>query len=171
MELTMYERLNLINQYEILKHIDPHEEKHYEKLIKILVYGYKTCYSEITEWINEEIPDDECRLVLDILSLYRAVETYKRDNPDDHEVNNHDYSHFRGFDGNEETNFLSYTRFLLEDQDKFNEQIVYAKQTDNFNSHSHMLSKYRSMINFWNITGHKYELSKDTVLGILNAHD
>lgn len=169
MNLSKKDRVFLINQYEILKSLNHDSASHYEELIEILQNGYEIFYSEFEEWISDDMPSEKCRLVLDILTFYRSVEDYKRKNTDDKEIEGHLWSNFKGFDGNNESEYFLFTQFLIEKQKKFSEQLAYQKQTDNYNSHMPTLQKYQNMIQKWKELGEKYETSKDNIIEILNA--
>ena len=169
MNLSKKDRAFLINQYEILKALNPDSASHYEELIEILQTGYKIFYSEIDKYVEDDIPSEKGRLVLDILNFYRSVEDYKHNNPGDKEIEGHPWSNFKGFDGNYESEYFVFTQFLIEKQKKFSEQLAYQKQTDNYNSHAPMLQKYTNMIQKWKELGGKYEKSKDNIIEILNA--
>lgn len=167
--LSKIERLILANQYKILKILENTSE--YDEIIKILEEGYEIFYDEILGHIFDELPESEGQFVLDILSFYDiVVEPYKQKNPNDHEIINHPYSYFKGFDGNSETKYMAFVRFLIEDQKKFSFVAKYAKKTDNFNSHFPMLDKYRKMVELWESKyNKKYDLKREEILDILNA--
>lgn len=150
MNLSKTERLILINQYEILKQLDNENATDYENLIEILINGYTTFYYKFDVRISSEVPEEVQRFVFDILDVYRVIEHYKRENPQDDQINNHPWNHFQGFDGNEETEYFSFVRFLINDENRFAEQIPYREATDEFNHHFPTLDKYQAMINQWN---------------------
>ncbi len=167
MEISKKDRVLLINQYKILSAIKPDESDHYNELIDILENGYEIFYSMIDEWISDEMPSDEGRFVLDILDLYRAIEYFKRSTKSEAISKNH-FSVFAGFDGNNETQYMGFARFLIETQGKFSEQEQYFRQNDHLNSHMPMVSKYKKMLDtsknydIWNMT-------EDQALAILNS--
>lgn len=169
MELSDKDRVLLINQYEILSRLDPENEKHYRERIEVLQRGYKIFYSMIDEWIGEEMPEDASRFVLQILTFYRHIESYKKKNPEDREIIDHYYAVFLGFDGNEESNYFGFARFLIEAQGKFPEQKPYWQKTDGLNSHAPMVEKYERIIAKWTETGGGYEFGRERILSILNA--
>ena len=169
MDISVKERISLINQYEILKRLDSNNTKYYKELIEILYSGYSIFYNKIEENINDEMPEKDGKFVLDILSIYRIVEDYKEKNPNDTDIVEHAWSTFKGFDGNEEASYLGFTMFLFNIQGKFTEQLKYCDQTDDFNSHMPLLDKYRKMINTWQDFGKKYDISKDKIIQILDA--
>jgi uncharacterized protein YfbU (UPF0304 family) len=170
MELTKKDRIVLINQYEILKRLDPDNADHYGELCEILRNGYEYFYSMIDKGADADMPSKEGRLVVDILDFYRSVEDYKYRHPDDKELSEHPWGTFKGFDGNNETNYMAFARFLIERQSKFTEQMQYREQTDNFNSHSRTtLPKYRRIVAKWYEKGREYMTSKEVILEVLNG--
>lgn len=169
MKLSTKERLILINQYEILKNLEPKENKdRYDEIIAILTWGYKIFYDS-TFNIPEEMSEIESKLVLDILSFYRIVESYKDKNKKDKNIIGHRYGYFNGFDGNEEAQYLGFVHFLIHTQGKFTENKIYEKKNDNFNSHYPEKSKYQNMIKKWEELGKKWDLSKSEILLILDS--
>jgi uncharacterized protein YfbU (UPF0304 family) len=169
MELTKKDRVILINQYEILKRLDTDWSDRYDELIDILESGYEIFYHQVHERVSDDMSTDECKLVLDVLNIYRAIENYKNEHPDDNEISNHLYANFPGFDGNSETIYMAFTQFLIERQDKFAEQAKYKDKTGNFNSHSPMLDKYKAMITKWKSIGGKFKLLREDIITILNS--
>ncbi len=170
MELSKKERVFLINQYRILEKLYPEEASHYKELIHILEYGFQLFYSMIDEWILDDMLVSECEFVIDILNIYRAIEDLKRASSID-ELSNHHYSYFHGFDGNNESKYLGFARFLINEQGKFAEQQQYFKLNDDLNSHAPMVDKYERMISKWKELGESYKLSKSQALEILNAYN
>lgn len=145
MELLKKDRLLLINQYKILAALDKSEESHYLELIEILERGYSIFYSMIDEWVSEDMPEEEGRFVLEVLDLYRAIEDVKRSSKDIRIVS-HTHGVFPGFDGNNESEYLGFCRFIIEKQGKFQEQTQYLQKNDGMNSHMPMVEKYRRML-------------------------
>ncbi|NWK51822.1 YfbU family protein [Acinetobacter sp. SwsAc5] len=167
MKLDKKDRLILINQYKILAKLDANDAHYYNELIQILENGYEIFYSMLDQWIDNEMPEDESRFVLNILDLYRAIEDLKRRTKDEN-LSKHSYGIFNGFDGNNESEYLGFTRFLIEIQGKFQEQKQYYYQNDHLNSHCPMVSKYKRMLelseneNIW-------QMDIETALKILDA--
>lgn len=168
MEITKRDRLILINQYRILASLNKAEADHYEELISILENGYAIFYSQLDEWISEEMPEYEGRFVLEILDLYRAIEDVKRATKDSRLIA-HYYAFFRGFDGNNETAHMSFCRFLIEKQGKFQEQKQYLLVNDNLNSHMPMTAKYSRMLDEAKSLPNKWNMSADDALRVLDA--
>lgn len=168
MEITKRDRLILINQYRILASLNKAEADHYEELISILENGYSIFYSQLDEWISDDVPEEEGRFVLEVLDLYRAIEDAKRATKDSRLLAHH-YAYFRGFDGNNETDHMSFCRFLIEKQGKFQEQKQYLLRNDNLNSHMPMTEKYRRMLVEANNLPDKRRMSADDALRVLDA--
>ncbi len=140
------QRLALINQYKILAKLDENNRKQYEEYIEILESGYKVFYDSLTDWISDEMSEDNGNFVLDVLDLYSAVESYKQHKGELEGLQN---TIFRGFDGNREFKDMEFTRFLIFKQNKFTELKKYASETDNFNSHGIMRHIYEPIVKRW----------------------
>lgn len=153
MELTEKERLFLINQYEILKKLDPDEEEYYEKDQKILIQGLTKEYDSLVDGLHNETPIEVCNEVIDILQMYRSLyfSYLKLSDIEKAEIDEDDVK-FQGFDGNEEGSHHLYVEYIIEDDDRFTE----FKDVE-LNSHWNKLSKYREMIVRWR-KYHRYNL-------------
>lgn len=167
MELTKKERIFLINQYKTLSLLDHDNHDSYEEYIEILEHGYEILYHSLHDWVLDDMPENEGRLVMKILDLYRAIEKTKRES-NNQELEEHRNSFFKGFDGNNESEYLSFARFIIQKQNRFREQEEYFDRNDNMNSHVPMIPTYARMleqsedIDIWN-------MSAQEALSILNA--
>jgi uncharacterized protein YfbU (UPF0304 family) len=168
MDLTKKDRVFLINQYRILAALNENEADHYNELIEILQSGYKIFYSEIDQWVFDDMPEDEGKFVLNILNFYRAIEDLKRSCKSE-ALSSHYHSIFRGFDGNNETEYMGFARFLINDQGKFAEQQQYLMKNDSLNSHDPMIEKYQRILRKWEELGKNWKLSEEQALEILNS--
>lgn len=168
MEFTEFERIHLINQFEILKILNPGEKENYEGLIEILFNGYSILYTDIENCLPDDMPLEEGLFVLDILSLYRDIEGFKFHH-ESKTIMEHPHGNFSGFDGNKERNYYNLAKFLIEKQKRFGEQEQYRDKTDGFNSHRPMLPQYRIMVYRWERLGRKHDLSEAEILGIFNS--
>lgn len=146
MNMDKMQRLTLINQYKILAELDKDNKKQYEEFIEILSSGYSVFYDSLTEWISDEMNENDSDFVIDVLDLYCAVEVYEKHNG---KLENLESTKFRGFDGNQEFQEMIFTRFLILKQKKFSELYEYASTTDNFNSHGLMRPVYEPIIKRW----------------------
>jgi hypothetical protein len=115
-------RLILINQYEILKHLNTDLKEHYDKMIKILENGFNIEYDgKLFQFISDEISSDICEETINLLSMFSNIEdsmiSLKLSNE---QINSLSGLHFMGFDNQEEEEamYYSYSKFLTED-DRF----------------------------------------------------
>lgn len=166
MELTKFERLVLSNQFKILEGLYPEEKEYYEIHRKAIDEGYQLHYNDAFEVLSEdEMSKEDCREVLDILNMYRAITfSYKKLPDNDKSGIREESIKFRGFDLNdrEEAKRLMYTRYFIVDLDRF-EELRYGDKYRDFNSHRPMLNRYRKMLSRWNEMGKKYELTLEDI--------
>jgi uncharacterized protein YfbU (UPF0304 family) len=171
MTLTEFERMSLINQLSIRKALEKGNTRDIDELIEILREGYEVFYDEVSQYhgLDEPMPAELSKFVLDVLMLYRAIEFYKTEHPEDAEIQKMDHSHFAGFDGNNDGACLGFTRFLIETQGKFDEQRPHKERTDGFNSHWPVRETYERMLAKWNALGRPIPLEREQVVQILQA--
>ncbi len=157
MELTRKDRVILINQYRILKRLEPEAARHYDELIEILERGYSMCYTRIEAALEEsEIPEEVGQFVQDVFALYQAIEAYKAAHPDDQAVVSHPWASFRGFDSAAESDFLIFARFL-----------AHHTGTEGFDSHAPTLAKYRILVAIYQALGAPAELCATGIRSVL----
>lgn len=166
MRLSTTERLILINQLKILEKLYPEEADSYAVNRKALEEGYVLHYEWIFEWLFDEMSEDECREVIDILDMYSSLLFSYQKLLDKDGIEESDIE-FRGFDGNTETKQLSYATYFMHDLDRFNE-LHDNSPYPNYNSHCPMLGKYRLMIQVWKSKS-KNDLTKEDILEILGS--
>ena len=143
--MTKTERLILVNQLKILAHLEPENRDFYNESIEILENGYSVFYDSITNNIYDEMQEEKGNLVLNILDLYCAVECFKKNGGT---LKGLKHIEFMGFDGNYETDYMMFARFLIEKQHKFAE-IKEALGSCDFNSHSPMVQIYEKILERW----------------------
>ncbi|QTH71664.1 YfbU family protein [Pseudoalteromonas xiamenensis] len=153
-KITDIERLNLINQFLILEKLYPEEADYYEKNRIALEQGYKAHYRTIFEHLWEEMPEEKTREVLDILEMHRAITWSLTDLSKDNKKKSNYV--FRGFDGNEESEQLSYCHYFIVNLERYQE-LVENKEYPDFNSHCEMLPKYRRMLKVWKELKEEYD--------------
>jgi uncharacterized protein len=74
MKLTKIERLLLVNQLLILEKLYPESAKAYKQERTALREGYELHYKDLFHLIEDEtLSEDQCREVLDVLEMYRAI--------------------------------------------------------------------------------------------------
>ncbi|GAB2879178.1 YfbU family protein [Pseudoduganella ginsengisoli] len=168
MELSKKDRIFLINQYKILSQLEKENSSHYLELIEILEYGYQGFYHKIGDWISDEMPEEDSRFVISILDLYRSIENIKRSTKDE-KLLSHPMATFPGFDGNNESEYLGFCRFLIDTQGKFQEQEQYLSKNDGMNSHTPMYEKYQRMIAAAEKINSFHKLTLNDIFSILDA--
>lgn len=156
-----YERLSLLNQYRILEKVDP--EGGWGSFATILQYGYEGEYRQLTEWLHSPMSAEKCEFVINALAVFDALQRPWWNNfdqvPDD--------CKFSGFDGNIEGEYLSYFRFLREQENKF-VNLVLTNNAD-LNSHFPTAAGYSRMITKWTEFDRTHELSAQQRAEILQA--
>lgn len=168
MELDKKDRLILSNQLKILEKLYPEESDYYARHRKALEEGYALHYNWLFENIYDEMSAEECKEVLDILDMYRAITFSYQKLEDKGELKSHYYLKFSGFDGNNETKQMAYAQYFMIDLDRYKE-LRYDQPSPDLNSHMQMMPKYRNMLSKWKNCKDKHPLSKDDIELILNA--
>lgn len=167
MELTKKERLAFIYQLRILEALYPDEATDFAHKRTALEDGYALHYEWLTETLNDDMSAEECREVLDILDMYRAITFGLEKLVEGDVLREHRLTKFLGFDGNNEGQHMAYVRYLIMDLDRF-EELKHGK-LPSFNSHMPMLGTYRAMLARWEPIANKFELSRDQLAAVLGA--
>lgn len=181
--LSMKERLIFANQYEIMSRLteDEYEKKQFENLRDIFVSGYSRYYSLATEHFSEEVSDEECKFVIDVLSLYRDLYyTRKRNKEVQNSIEEKEVL-FKGFDLNDEieVKYFSFYKFLVEQLGRFEEikELMNSGEIEDYNSHgfgpsmqklANMVSKRNEIRNEAGFFRHD-ELTVEEIKEILNS--
>jgi uncharacterized protein len=110
MTLTETERLVLVNQFRILEKLDATEADHHNRMAEILERGFTREYSLLADGFSKELSAATCEEVCDILDMHRALHHSYTDLEDKSGIDAADIA-FDGFDGNNETEYLSYASF------------------------------------------------------------
>ncbi|EMF0084014.1 YfbU family protein [Enterococcus hirae] len=147
--MDKFQRLSLINQFELLAKFDDQNRSYYERKIEILREGYEYHYNdEIWNELSDPLPEKDSRFVLDVLSMYRDINFSKSElNLTDNQITKSHVTYFRGFDYNDpkEIKLAYYAKFFIEKLDRFPE-LVEDKEFDGFNSHQPMISTYNNYL-------------------------
>ena len=139
--LTPVERLQLTNQFLILEKLDPTNAEQYAKNRTILEDGYTLLYSELFQGIGDEMSVADCRYVYDVLDMYRALRHSYEELTDKEGLTLNDVR-FHGFDGNNETNYYVFIRFLQEEGRRWTETL----KDCGLNTHSETNERYAVML-------------------------
>lgn len=147
-ELTERDRLIIANQLKVLEKLYPDEAKDYSLHRKAIEDGYKLHYSWLTDRLYDEMSEEDCKEVLDILEMYRAI-TFSYQRAKDKEGLDESEIKFHGFDGNEECKQFGYAMYFIIDLGRYDELRGKAEYPD-LNSHGFItLSQYRKMLKIW----------------------
>lgn len=168
MKLSREQRWMLANQYLILEKLYPEDAEHYARVREVLEEGFELNYDWIIPHIAERtMAPEECKEILDILDMFSALERSYDRLGDKGDIDEYAVR-FQGFDGNRETEQLSYASFLIEKEGKWPELAAHG---DHLNSHAPLLGSYRRMLQVWQgiPMEQQYELSADDIRRILAA--
>lgn len=159
--LSKLERLKLANQYKILHDLnrDSDMAEHYGYLEEIFRRGYIHLYWEAFDNIIDEMPESASREVLQILEMHSAMLFSLGTKPDPEYL---ERVKFRGFDANNEADYLAFARFYCNEGERYRELKI-------FNSHYPTLDRYANMLREWKRLGGQHQLSKDEIEKILVA--
>jgi uncharacterized protein len=168
MKLSRVERWKLSNQYRILELLDEENAQHHRHAQQALNSGYELFYGWLCEHVyddGEGLPEKECRYVLDVMTMYEAMQRTYDELPDKSGIEPH-FVLFRGFDGNNEGSYMGFAKFFCERQDAFRHL---RRGSDGFNSHMPTRDLYHRMLAAWNESPDKHQLIKDDLIRINQA--
>jgi len=160
----------LVNQFKILEALYPKEAQEYYVQRKALEKGYALQYDFISEHLYDELSKEECKEVLEILNLYRALNfSYNQIPKGDEEIAvDGARIEFPGFDGNNEGSRMSYTQYFIHDLGRFQE-LTEGREFEDFNSHSQKLGFYRKQVAKWHEFDRSFSLSAEQLNQIINV--
>lgn len=146
---TLFERLMLTNQYEILKSlaVTAIEKARVEDKLTALESGYDQDFLELADVFPAPLSDVVYKEVRQILQMFRALANNDTGLPS---------AHFVGFDGNDETEHFAYSIYLLNERRLWGE----SRRKD-YNTHSPTLHYYRRMLEVWKKLDNDFELTPE----------
>lgn len=162
-QLTLTERLILLNQYRILQKLDP-DDKTWAELEKVLSSGYAGEYGRMLDGIDpHEMSSEQCAWVRHVLDMFRALHVPElKLNKDD--------IRFPGFDGNEEGEQYSYMLHLRETR-RWPESLHPDDPSYNLNTHTPVSDVYNEMLEIWDAQPEPFTLNPEVakqLVGILD---
>jgi uncharacterized protein YfbU (UPF0304 family) len=172
MKLSKIERLMLVNQCLILEKLYPENAVYYARHRTAFAEGYALHYHWALENIQDELSEEQCKEVVEILRMYRAITFSSKLNATER-ITKHRWFRFKGFDINDEleSKLYGYVEYFVTELNRFGE-LKYEGHSD-FNSRELTLTKYRKMLNVWRNSETKsetkYELTEDEIIKILDA--
>ncbi|MET3134478.1 uncharacterized protein YfbU (UPF0304 family) [Oxalobacteraceae bacterium GrIS 1.11] len=162
LDLTDKERLMLANQYEILAKLG--NDEHSALIAETLRDGHKWLYHQLLQDILPNLPDEKADFVLEILGIYRDMKKsydllFDKGGIEEQDVR------FPGFDGNNETDLLFFTKRLIK-----HHKFVETLGEHGIDSHGRKVEIYDRMIRCWHSLGAPtYPYSKENIQKILAA--
>ena len=171
MDLNLKDRLLIYNQARILEALYPDEAHNYKSVQTIMMDGYKYLYDDMVEFFTkpgEELSFEISKLLINFLSMFRAIHHSLLNIPNKDGLDI-DVLSFQGFDGNDETQYMSFVQFFcteFEERGRFNEL---WEKTHEFNSHASMFDRYQAMHDEWKKSRDQQQLSKEDLIRIQNA--
>lgn len=151
--LSTMERRQLAFQHELIAHVsdDPAEKEYALQRSRVLRRGYTLEYGAEFDDIEPELSRADCRLVYDILDMFRMLEvSLERLEPAARDELGEGASmalSFGGFDFNNarEAHMADYVDYLVS-AERWAEQRDFLRRTGGGNSHSPMLPRYERML-------------------------
>jgi uncharacterized protein len=167
MNLTRLEHFTLANQFKILAKLYPQEADFYVQHQKIMEDGYSYHYDDCMENISgDELSEEQCKEVLDILEMHSNLIISWGKLKDKAGITEEDVR-FRGFDGNNESHYMGYASFFLNDMNRYDELPHGAAK---LNSHMATLWRYSAMLQKWRELGKEnHSLTAEQIRSILDA--
>jgi uncharacterized protein YfbU (UPF0304 family) len=167
MDLSEKDRLIISNQLKILEKLYPEEADYYSTHRKAIEQGYKLHYNWLVEHFYDEMSQEECREVLDILEMYRAITFSYRRLTDKNGIDEKQIR-FKGFDGNNEGKQFGYALYFIVDLKRYDE-LRYGVEYPDFNSGTPMLDRYKKMLKLWEGYSKSFELTREQIVELLKA--
>ena len=164
--LSKPERLMLANQYLILEKLagkDKSEGEFYAARRRALEAGYTFEYGAAFQHLDPEMPPEDCEFVYDVLDMYRAFANANRELKKTERLRARDLQ-FQGFDGNNESRFYCYAQYVMKDLGKYAE-------SKPVNSHAPRAHVYRAMLERWQQSADKQQLTRADIDRILGAEE
>jgi len=143
--LDKKDRLILANQYRILVALDAEDRETYERWIEALEEGFESAYMSIFDHIDDGLPRERCKFVIDVLCMYDALQRSFKNLTDTTGIDPSDVV-FRGFDGNEEGAERSYAQYVRDREGRFDYLDV---DSDDLNAHMPSIDLYQRMLPAW----------------------
>ena len=167
MNLSKEQRLILINQYEILKHLNPNDTEYYDEYIATLKIGATYKYSMFEEIVEDEKSEEFQEFVWSVLDMFSYMKSAYRNLSDEYKQKiSLEKILYQGFDGNEEGSYYSYANYIFKDMGLYTD--IYKECKNCLNAHRNMVWRYSNMLKKLNECNDKYNLNIDDLLRIVD---
>lgn len=171
--LTRLDRYNISNQLRILEALYPDEAKDFALKREAIERGYEMLYG----WDMDHIYDgddimtvEESKEVWDTMDMFDAIDrSLKNLHLDPNILDGLPLKQFAGYDGNNETKFMSFAAFTVERLERFTYLPMARKGY--WNSHTPMRPVYQRMLQVWRQvpSPKSFEMTEQQVLAVLRA--
>lgn len=170
--LSIKERLQVSFQLKILEELYPDEATDYRNYRIAIENGYTYNYQDIFSIIQEEMPENKCKEVLNILNMYRGIifSYFELYNNNINKNIRKEHIRFPGFDGQSETSQLLYTEYYLNDLRRYQE--ISSLSNEGYDSHREMLPTYLKMLEKWEAIDNslRYKMSESEIMELLRFY-
>lgn len=169
LNLTKLDRIFLVNQLRILEVLCPDEASQLSVQREALERGYEMLYAWDFEYIydgDSKMTAEESREVWDTMDMFDAIE---RSMPKGMDVSSFPMTKFAGYDGNNESKFISFARFTVERLKRF--EYVPMQRPGYWNSHAPVRDTYRRMLEEWKKSpgSERFSMSPEQLTLVLTA--
>ncbi|MBE2897397.1 YfbU family protein [Pasteurellaceae bacterium 20609_3] len=164
MEITLTQRLILVNQYELMALLDEPNAAKYKRMQRIIQGGYKLEMKELYKDFSE-LSEEECNTVRDTLEMYQALQVSYNNLADKGDLTAHRLK-FLGYCGIREKKYLNYLGFVAQTDKNYRELVQCPNGCD---AQTPMWDKYVKMLDIWNQCPRKFHLSLAEIKQVLNA--
>lgn len=149
---ALFKRMVLANKYRILSHLDETQHAYWDRAASQAVEGWPIeslpDVPMILDYQSDALTKEDQHFVLDALNVFELLQDgIKKGYEPKRDLA---WIAFPGFDGNHETKLLSYVRYAVEEERRF-ESI--ERVNADFNSHMPMAELYQRMITAWERSG------------------
>mgnify|MGYP003136963978 CR=1 FL=1 len=176
--LSRTDRLNLVMMYRLFQHLEVDDyPEGWERMVEVFEHGFTGEYDEAFVQLYDELPIDECRLLWDLLDMFRILEasTAELDEGDIAELGEQTVRRlgFRGFDFNDsrEGALADYARHLVLKKGRWTELAErFDDKHERGNSHMPMLATYLRMLDAFNPIW-KAHMSEPGIPALLGVDD
>lgn len=156
--LSKIDRLNLVMMFRLFQHLEVDDyPEGWERMLEVFEHGFTGEYDEAFAQLYDEMPIGECRLLWDLLDMFRILEASIAELEEDDLADLGEQAsrglRFRGFDFNDsrEGALADYARHLVLKKGRWTE---FADRFDDKhergNSHMPMLATYLRMLDAFN---------------------
>ncbi|MGL4858958.1 MAG: YfbU family protein [Enterobacteriaceae bacterium] len=164
MEMTNAQRLILSNQYKIMALLDPDNSERYSRCQTIIERGFELQLRELDRDFGA-LSAESCQMIITIMEMYHALQVSFHNLEDRGDLDKRRLS-FHGFDAVTEAGYLSYVRFLVNTEGRYQDL---DSGSHGFNSQHRMWDKYQRMLAIWQACPRQYHLCAVEIEQIINA--